>query len=1309
MVRSSDPGCLGNQKRSPERSLAVRRRHRAAAANEPSLPACRSVHSFGSGACGGRVHVVLLAAAAGARRAARQCPFFGAKAHRNEIMVLPETHNKLKQTEGDVYRRLAGAVCRGVLPQFLSHRRPEVFPTFNMSMWKAAVGTNVQMQAQAGDDDWETDPDFVVRADWADRNLDNDSPLSVFITACYLIHSDAKSAVEKLEGNVVPLCSIGELREQVAKDDAAYKKRVLEELPKASYGYGGKFGVQNDRMDKSAVGNDYMTSLHKHASQTDAVKGFGGKFGVQSDRQDKCAVGWEHHESVEKHASQKDYSSGFGGKFGVQKERQDKSAVGWEFHEKTQKHASQTDSSALGWNHVEKVEKHESQKDYAKGFGGKFGVQTDRQDSSALSWSHIEKVEKHESQKDYAKGFGGKFGIEKDKQDKSAYSFSEVEKPKPAYQKPKPEIEVSSERAKSLRSRFENMAKAGEEEARKLADEEKQRRLHKDRLEKEAAKKAEEERQKKLRDEHKRIDELQEQLKATEGRDGEEGEDREESYAERKGPLQQRRQPAGRIRAHPARVQEGPLAGLRHSAGTGQCPPSRSALSGGAASPDVSPTQETKPQEERPPAPVVSAMPAAVVASAGVAAAAAAAQAAASHEPEPAPAPVAEEAPKKKVVPQIHHSPVESESSPESGPGWSPLHFPQSWESLEEGIYEQLEPARTEKTISAVALYDYQAAEVIERHMAAASEAPPSYMTLDQRLPAPNQQQPHVVILEQPASRALRFRYQCEGRYPGTLVGVSSTAENKTYPTIKVMNVQKPAVVVVSCVTKDQPYRVHPHNLVGKEGCKNGICTQHLKPDMTCTFTSLGIQCVKRRDVEQNLVQRETIRVDPFRNGFGHKDQAASIDLNAVRLCFQVFLEGSQPGKFTIPLHPVVSDIIYDRKAMSDLTITKLSHTCAPMSGGLEMILLCDKVAKDDIEVWFEEEREGQTLWKERAELLPNGVHKQVAICFRTPRYREPLAADLPVDVHLQLRRPSDGALSEPRAFTLHPNERGETLSLSLSLSLSSLSLSLSPLSPLSSLSPLSPPLSTLSSLSLSLSLSLSPLSPPLLSSLSSLSLSLSLSLPPSLPPSSFPLGSCRDYTFLVSCADPEAIERKKRKIGEGYFDRYFQEGILLGAAAVPVMSVPRTMRQAVRTQARPETGGRSPIPEAIAAATAMQQHAMAQQVGTAAMAQLTPLNPAQYRGDVVETAEKLDSLDLGIDPNDIALSSGDLNMNISDLAGAPNLSLVNLSASLFDSGNNIGGDSNLGMEDGRGGGGGLLNDLGGGGNNGRAFKTEPS
>jgi len=38
---------------------------------------------------------------------------------------------------------------------------------------------------------------------------------------------------------------------------------------------------------KSAVGWDYQEKLVKHESQTDGAKGFGGKFGVQTDRVDK--------------------------------------------------------------------------------------------------------------------------------------------------------------------------------------------------------------------------------------------------------------------------------------------------------------------------------------------------------------------------------------------------------------------------------------------------------------------------------------------------------------------------------------------------------------------------------------------------------------------------------------------------------------------------------------------------------------------------------------------------------------------------------------------------------------------------------------------------------------------------------------------------------------------------------------------------------------------------------------------------------------------------------------------------------------
>ena len=56
----------------------------------------------------------------------------------------------------------------------------------------------------------------------------------------------------------------------------------------------------------------------------DYKTGFGGQYGVQSDRVDKSAVGWEHHEELQKHESQKDYSKGFGGKYGVQTDRKDK-------------------------------------------------------------------------------------------------------------------------------------------------------------------------------------------------------------------------------------------------------------------------------------------------------------------------------------------------------------------------------------------------------------------------------------------------------------------------------------------------------------------------------------------------------------------------------------------------------------------------------------------------------------------------------------------------------------------------------------------------------------------------------------------------------------------------------------------------------------------------------------------------------------------------------------------------------------------------------------------------------------------------
>jgi len=220
---------------------------------------------------------------------------------------------------------------------------------------------------------------------------------------------------------------------------------------------------------------------------------------------------------------------------------------------------------------------------------------------------------------------------------------------------------------------------------------------------------------------------------------------------------------------------------------------------------------------------------------------------------------------------------------------------------------------------------------------------------------------PYLKILEQPKSNNLRFRYQCEGRGAGALQGERSTAEKKSFPKIQIVNYTGPAVVVVSCVTHDSdPPKTHPHNLVspasvGREGCKKGVCTLYCNTeDMILEFPHLGVQCVRRKDVEQSLKQRKQIRVDPFRQGFKHMDSAASIDLNAVRLCFQAFLESpTTPGKYTVMLPPVCSNPVYDAKAKKELQIMDMSDDESPVSGGKKMIILCDKVTREDIRVRF--------------------------------------------------------------------------------------------------------------------------------------------------------------------------------------------------------------------------------------------------------------------------------------------------------------------------------------------------------------------
>merc|ERR1719336_994895 len=127
-----------------------------------------------------------------------------------------------------------------------------------------------------------------------------------------------------------------------------------------------------------------------------------------------------------------------------------------------------------------------------------------------------------------------------------------------------------------------------------------------------------------------------------------------------------------------------------------------------------------------------------------------------------------------------------------------------------------------------------------------------SFLTNSKEAGSLRDQKPHLRIIEQPKSNALRFRYQCEGRGAGALQGQHSTTDRKTFPKVQIIGYRGPAVVVVSCVTHDSEVpKAHPHNLVspasvGRDGCKKGVCTMNVNSeDMTLEFQHPGTQCVR--------------------------------------------------------------------------------------------------------------------------------------------------------------------------------------------------------------------------------------------------------------------------------------------------------------------------------------------------------------------------------------------------------------------------------------------------------------------------------
>ncbi|XP_075974850.1 embryonic polarity protein dorsal-like [Anticarsia gemmatalis] len=287
---------------------------------------------------------------------------------------------------------------------------------------------------------------------------------------------------------------------------------------------------------------------------------------------------------------------------------------------------------------------------------------------------------------------------------------------------------------------------------------------------------------------------------------------------------------------------------------------------------------------------------------------------------------------------------------------------------------------------------------------------------------------PFARMSEEPARKERSFRYPSEGRV-GNIPGANSTPERKTYPAIQIIGCRPgPVKIVASCVTENEPYRQHPHHVVIQDFPTNearnrelgvSIITTHIGLCNEIRFEKLGIVCTKKEDRANVLRRRQEVNIDPEEAGFDHIEDLSSISMHVVRLCFQVFLP-DETGRCCRPLKPVISEKIYDKKIKSDLVVHVASECSGPARGGTKLILLCEKVTKDDKPVFYQEGAEEDRPWKATVETTE--LYKTMAVIFKTPPYENTSITE-PVTVKFHLE--SAKSVSLPFEFTYLPEYTG--------------------------------------------------------------------------------------------------------------------------------------------------------------------------------------------------------------------------------------------------------------------------------------------
>ena len=98
-----------------------------------------------------------------------------------------------------------------------------------------------------------------------------------------------------------------------------------------------------------------------------------------------------------------------------------------------------------------------------------------------------------------------------------------------------------------------------------------------------------------------------------------------------------------------------------------------------------------------------------------------------------------------------------------------------------------------------------------------------------------------------------------------------------------------------------------------------------------------------------------------------------------------------------------------------------ISDNTAPVDGGKKIIILCERVARDDIKVKFDDS-DPRSHWEEWGDFQASDVHKQYAISIKTPRYDDQNISEKK-RIFIELVKPSDDSRSDPHEFFFLPLE----------------------------------------------------------------------------------------------------------------------------------------------------------------------------------------------------------------------------------------------------------------------------------------------